>query len=93
MTGAELTKRLEACCALDAARVIVARCSTTLDAVASRDRHHSVAQARHQIAAYLRVVKGLSTPEIGTLLDRDHTTVAVGVRKAIRRVRARSVAA
>ncbi len=53
------------------------------DLVLGRSRPKSVAFARNRLYAELSRT-GLSYPEIGSLLDRDHTTVMAGVRRARR---------
>ena len=45
-----------------------------LERLLGRDRHKSVARARVHLYAVLRET-GLSYPQIGQILDRDHTTV------------------
>jgi chromosomal replication initiation ATPase DnaA len=50
-------------------------------ALLGRCRTMSVGRARNALYAALRAA-GLSYPEIGALLGRDHTTVMHGVRKA-----------
>lgn len=53
--------------------------------ILGKDRHQSIAAAR--LAAYwlLRALCGLSYPQIGALLRRDHTTVMSGVKRVERR--------
>lgn len=53
----------------------------TVEEVASRARSKRVCAARRVVFARLRSL-GLSLPEIGRILGRDHTTVLVGLRKA-----------
>lgn len=49
--------------------------------VLGRGRTKRVAQARHAVMRALRDM-GMSYPEIGRLLGRDHTTVLAALRKA-----------
>lgn len=46
----------------------------------SRDRKASVCRARHMVMYQLRQ-QGFSLPEIGALLDKDHTSVLHAIRK------------
>ena len=88
MTGEQLATRLSRVHARIAGIRICQLNGVTLDQVASQDRHASVARARHQLIAYLRVTTALSLPEIGAIMDRDHTTVLSSVRKGLKRARA-----
>jgi chromosomal replication initiation ATPase DnaA len=93
VTGGDLSQRLAAVGVLRAAIVIVKQNGTTFGLIAARSKTRSVIRSKHQIQAYLRVVRGLSWNEIGAIFDVDHTTVISGVKSAIRRVRSRTVAA
>lgn len=53
----------------------------TVSDVLGRGRTQSVTAARQAVMADLRAL-GKSLPEIGRYLDRDHTTVLLGIRKA-----------
>lgn len=55
-------------------------CHVTVAQVLSTSRDLSVARARHLIAYLLRADSGMSYPQIGTVLGRDHTTVIHAVR-------------
>ena len=70
--------------ALSAARAICgARGVRDVEELRGPSRYRLVALARHELMGWLRRnVPGLSYPDIGRLLDRDHTTVISGVRKA-----------
>ena len=48
--------------------------------ILGRDRHQTIALARH-VAAYLFRCDGLSYPEIGREMGRDHTTVMSGIKR------------
>lgn len=50
-----------------------------LDLLLGRGRSKSVAHARRALYLALRM-EGLSLPEIGSLLDRDHTTILSDLR-------------
>src|SRR5262245_3431919 len=51
-------------------------------AVLSKDRHKSVAQARHVCAWLLRYATGMSFPELGRNFgNRDHTTMMSSVKR------------
>ena len=52
----------------------------TFEMVLGRSRTFTVCRARDAVMTKLRE-QGLSYPEIGTLLGRDHTTVMAGVRR------------
>lgn len=58
----------------------------TRDTLIGRRRTRSIAEARHHLMWILRVVLGLSLPRIGSLLERDHTTIIHGVRKHAERM-------
>lgn len=62
----------------------------TLDELRSGDRHKNIAHAR-LVAYWLLRQRGLSFPEIGRVLNRDHTSVMYGVRK-VDSERAKSIA-
>ncbi len=49
--------------------------------ILSRRRTAPIARARHELCVELRTHHRLSYPEIGYLLDRDHTTVMYACRK------------
>lgn len=56
------------------------------ESLRARDRHQLVAEARGVACWLLRVIKGLSYPEIGRALGgRDHTTAMASIRKVLRR--------
>lgn len=55
-------------------------CYVTVARVLSSSRDLSVARARHVVAYLLRVDCGMSYPQIGTVLGRDHTTAMHAVR-------------
>jgi Bacterial dnaA protein helix-turn-helix len=57
----------------------------TREALRSADRHRNLAEAR--VVAYwlLRTLSRASSPEIGQLLNRDHTSALTGVKSVERR--------
>jgi chromosomal replication initiator protein len=57
----------------------------TVTALLRRDRHRQIAEARGVACWLLRTVGGLSYPEIGRAIGRDHTTAMSAIRKALRR--------
>jgi hypothetical protein len=62
---------------------VAERYGVTVDMIMSRDRHSSVAAARHAVCYALRYDlpdRELSYPEIGRILDRDHSTVMSSVK-------------
>lgn len=67
-----------------ALRAVCARYFVSLEEVLGRSRMKAIAQARRGCFAAMRV-RGLSLPDIGRLLDRDHTTVLAGIRTPERR--------
>ncbi len=62
---------------LHVARRVSVETGVPIDVFLGRARCRSVMNARR--ALYLRH-EGLSLPEIGSLLDRDHTTILCGLR-------------
>jgi len=52
----------------------------TVGEILSSSRHRDVVHAR-QVAAWLLRAGGLSSPQIGRILGRDHTTVLYGVNR------------
>jgi chromosomal replication initiator protein len=52
----------------------------TLDALLSKSRGGDVLKARH-VACYALRARGLSTPQIGSWLGRDHSTVVSSLRR------------
>jgi chromosomal replication initiation ATPase DnaA len=58
---------------------VVADTGVPMDVLLGRDRHKSVTTARRALYLALRM-HGLSLPEIGILLGRDHTTILAGLR-------------
>lgn len=61
--------------AIDVARDVCERHDVTLHAVKGRGRTRHVSNARKAVACALRMRTDLSIPEIGTFLNRDHTTI------------------
>lgn len=55
---------------------------TSAPVLVSQDRHISIVKARFGAMWVLRQL-GLSYPEIGRVLERDHTSVMHGVKKAM----------
>lgn len=53
----------------------------TANAIMGKSRVSRVADARHVLAWVLRMSYRMTYPEIGTILDRDHTTIISAVRK------------
>ena len=60
---------------------IVERHKIELRHIVGPDRHASVTAARHACFRVLREQAKLSFPEIGRLMDRDHTTVMSALRR------------
>jgi chromosomal replication initiation ATPase DnaA len=54
--------------------------------VLSRDRHSTIADARHVVAWRIRKQWGWSFPHIGKVLALDHTTIMSAVRKIDREI-------
>lgn len=50
--------------------------------VVGRTRRLTPTKARHELWRRLRDEHGFSYPEIGSLFDRDHTTIMAGIRNA-----------
>lgn len=66
---------------LDEARAVAEAHHVDLFDLLGRSRERSIARAR--AALYVRLHGlGLSSPEIGRALDRDHSTVLAGLHKA-----------
>jgi chromosomal replication initiation ATPase DnaA len=61
------------------AQDIADRCGFSVNTLLGRGRTASVMRGRRELYSALRD-RGLSYPEIGWLLGRDHTTVLYGVR-------------
>jgi hypothetical protein len=83
-----LVKRLRRDDLYDFVRKVAHRYGATVEAVLSRDRHHSVSNARHAVCYALRYGledRELSYPEIGRLLGRDHTTVINSIKTHAKR--------
>jgi chromosomal replication initiation ATPase DnaA len=59
---------------------VARRFAVTYDELTGRDRHQRITNARQVLAWILRQY-GLSFPEIGALLQRDHTTIQYAVAK------------
>lgn len=57
--------------------------NVTREQLVGKDRHASLALARH-VAAWLLRQHGYSFPEIGAMLARDHSSIMHGVRKVER---------
>ncbi len=55
-------------------------------------RHRHVVEARHVAMYLLRAYTGLSLPEIGKMLHRDHTTVLHGARRVAKSAALRTAA-
>lgn len=60
----------------------------TPEGLVGRSRHPRVVLARHHLCALVRWSTSLSLPEIGELLDLDHTTVMAAVRRHEARINA-----
>lgn len=64
--------------------IVAAACmifSVTAQEVTSRRRSERIARARYAIALVATELTPMSTTEIGRLLDRDHSTIAHGIRR------------
>jgi chromosomal replication initiator protein len=59
----------------------------TAEQLLNKDRHRSIAEARQIAVWLLRTSRGLSYPEIGLLLQRDHTTIMSNYRSIERRMK------
>lgn len=57
----------------------------TSEQLIGHSRFKELVLARHE-AFYLLQRKGLSTPQIGRLMNRDHSTVIHGIREHINRI-------
>lgn len=55
-------------------------CGLTWEQIVRNARHRDVVQAR-QMAMYIAYREGFSTPQIGAVLNRDHTTILHGIKK------------
>ncbi len=64
---------------LDVAIRVSEATGVPLDDLLGRKRHKSIASARRELYHALRW-RGMSLPEIGSLLERDHTTILSGLR-------------
>jgi chromosomal replication initiation ATPase DnaA len=63
---------------------VAQRYGVTIEMVVGRDRHASISAARHAVCYALRYDlpdRELSLPEIGRIIDRDHTTVMSSLRR------------
>jgi chromosomal replication initiation ATPase DnaA len=83
--------RLEGAGYLPALSRVAERHFVTIAAVVGRNRQPTVMRARKAFCVVLRDTFALSLPEIGALLDRDHTTILSAVKEhesAMRRLQA-----
>lgn len=83
----ELIDRLSALGLLHAAQRIAERHGVSLEDIRGRRRNRTLAKARTQIYALLHMCRDLdgnelSYPEIGALMDRDHSTILKTLRRA-----------
>lgn len=79
---AERSARLAHMGALAEAQAIVRYYGATLEEVFGASRVKHVAQARHDLAAFIRSRFGYSYPALGAFFNRDHTTMMASVKKA-----------
>ena len=77
--------RLGAVTARDCVRIASTVSGVNADLIASPNRSHKVASARYIAMWLARYCAGMSFPQIGAALDRDHSTIVVGVRKSTQR--------
>lgn len=74
---------------LERARRVIKECCTEFGLeerdVFSKRRRQKLVECRQEIYLRIREVLGFSYPEIGRLLDKDHSTVFHGVRMAKKR--------
>lgn len=78
----DVERALKRCGALNLAQKICDEHMVSFDATFKlRLRTPSEVRARHHFVALLRWSTGLSYPEIGGLIDMDHTSILDGVRK------------
>lgn len=61
---------------------VAAECGVSTDEVLSRSRLKSAARARALAMLMIREYYSFSTPEIGRVFDRDHTTVLAALSRA-----------
>jgi chromosomal replication initiation ATPase DnaA len=61
---------------------VAARHGVSVEDILGRARTKLISEARHDLMACLWG-SGLAFAEIGRMLDRDHTTIISGVRRAI----------
>lgn len=79
---------------LDGEAARVARIfSVSVDTLGGPLKTMRACRARSYFWARLRLVYGMSTPEIGALFARDHSTVCCGIARMHRKVRAPLLAA
>lgn len=64
----------------EAIRAVAEEYGVTAPQIMGRSRKSRIAEARHVAMLLLRTDSGLSTVRIGKLLQRDHSTVVVGIR-------------
>lgn len=69
---------------LPLATAIASKRAVPLVALLGRARTTSVSAARRELCFALRSVYGMSYPEIGWLLDRDHTTIMYLLSQTVR---------
>ncbi len=82
LSAAEFKAQLKARDLLDWALGVAKKHHVTLEEIPSRDRRKSVVAARSEFCEGLHA-RGLSWPQIGSLLNRDHTTAIAYVRKKV----------
>lgn len=74
----------------DIVRVVAETSGVRQKDILGRDRTSTVALARMMVM-YLAYKRGLSTPQIGQFMDRDHTTILSGIAKIERKLRQHEV--
>lgn len=79
-TEAEWIERLAEAGVLEAALATAAKHGMTVGAMMGRKRTPRIARARKEFWEFLRFEVGMSLPEIGKLVDRNHSTVLDATR-------------
>jgi chromosomal replication initiation ATPase DnaA len=89
MNGPDIAGRMAKLGALPTLERIAGEYGVTPQSILSRRRTASIARARSRFWFVLYSTCGLSYPELGAMLDRDHTTVLSAVHKEERLARER----
>ncbi len=70
-------------------RSVAIKHKTTINGLKSKRRNKDVVAARHEVMWRLHKKTALSMPQIGRILNKDHTTVLHGIRKHQARMEAK----